>query len=104
MDILLKEGDFFGERSFFTCLKRENSAISSKFTTLYMIKLDDFFKIIKENNDYVRITKISLKITKNTKGKLSYDKRKDFAIKRFFMYMPEVFVMLSIQSCHRKVP
>ena len=80
LDFLLQEGDFFGERSFFTRLKRENSAISSKFTTLYMIKLEDFLKIIKENNDYVKIS-IFFQINKNKKGKLFDDQRKDFALK-----------------------
>ena len=52
--LILKEGDFFGERSFFTFLPREYTAISDKFTTLFVIKRNDFINIIqKSKEDFV---------------------------------------------------
>lgn len=52
--LIQKEGDFFGERSFFTFLPREFTAISDKFTTLFMIKRSDFINIIqKSKEDFV---------------------------------------------------
>ena len=42
--------------SFFTNLKRENTAVCNKFCTLFMIKQEDFLNILKEYKpDYVNI-------------------------------------------------
>lgn len=49
--LILQEGDFFGERSFFTFLPREYTAISDKFTTLFGIKRNDFMNIIQNTKE-----------------------------------------------------
>ena len=45
----LREGDLFGEKSFFTNRERTVSARSLDFTTVYVIKQEDFLSIIKKN-------------------------------------------------------
>ena len=47
----LKENELFGEYTFFTEMPRETSARSSGFTTLFLIKKNDFMTIIKGNSD-----------------------------------------------------
>ena len=57
--LLLKEGDSFGEIAFFSGLERKCSAKSSDFTTLFLIKREDFLKNLANNpEDYVDINKI----------------------------------------------
>lgn len=52
--LLKKEGDSFGEISFFTSIKRESSAISKDFVNLIMIKQNDFKRILHNSHDYVQ--------------------------------------------------
>lgn len=74
---MVKEGDYFGERSFFTNLKRENTTISDKFSSLFMITQEDFIATIKDNKyDYVKISFVSEYFWFINKGKLHDDQRK----------------------------
>lgn len=45
--LFFKEGDSFGEISFFTGNERLASAQSKDFTTLYLIKREDFLEVLK---------------------------------------------------------
>ena len=48
---ILKKGDYFGELSFFTGIPRSTSAKSISFSSLFVLKKETFFRIIKENNE-----------------------------------------------------
>ncbi|KAL4501436.1 hypothetical protein ABPG72_021243 [Tetrahymena utriculariae] len=47
----LKDGQIFGDISFFSGLQRQSSARSVNLSTLYKIKRDDFIEILKENKE-----------------------------------------------------
>lgn len=51
----LNEDSVFGELSFFTGKERNCTAQSKDFTTMFLIKREDFLKILMENrDDYVK--------------------------------------------------
>ena len=51
----LKDGECFGEMSFFTGLPRACCSKSTDFTTLFLIKREDFLKVLSRNpEDYVK--------------------------------------------------
>jgi CRP-like cAMP-binding protein len=50
----LKEGDIFGELSFFTGKPRETSALSVGYTKLYTLSKLEFLQVLQEDTaDYV---------------------------------------------------
>lgn len=56
---VLKKGEYFGEISFFSEIPRLSSAKSLSFSSLFVIRKEDFINIIKENNeDYERFCEI----------------------------------------------
>ena len=61
---LIKKGGVFGEMSFFTEQEREISAKSVNFTSIFVIQLSEFKKILAENfNDYQKYCQIKDKIS-----------------------------------------
>ena len=63
---ILKKGDYFGEISFFTGFPRTTSAKSLSFSSLFVVKKDNFLNIIKENNeDYERFCFLKDRISLN---------------------------------------
>ena len=56
---LLKKDQYFGEMSFFTGMPRKTSAKSLSFSSLFVIKKEVFFNIVKENiEDFEKYCKI----------------------------------------------
>ena len=50
----LKPNAYFGENSFFTGHRPNFSAVTSKFTTVFVLSRKEFLLIVKENqNDFV---------------------------------------------------
>ena len=61
---LIKKGGVFGEMSFFTEQEREISTKSVNFTSIFVIQLSEFKKILAENfNDYQKYCQIKDKIS-----------------------------------------
>lgn len=59
----LKEGDLFGEKSFFTDKQRTVSAKSIDFTTVYIINQEEFISILRRNTkDFEKFCEIKDKI------------------------------------------
>lgn len=48
---IIKKGQHFGETSFFSGVPRKTSAQCLSFSSLFVIKKDDFFDILKENTE-----------------------------------------------------
>jgi CRP-like cAMP-binding protein len=49
--INFKEGDVFGEYSFFTGKPRETSALSVGYTKLFTFNKHDFLRVLSEDSD-----------------------------------------------------
>lgn len=68
---ILKKGAYFGELSLFSNLPRSSSAKSISFSSLFVIKQDNFINILKENpDDYERfcLIKDEINLYKNFTG------------------------------------
>lgn len=63
---VLKKGEYFGEVAFFTGVPRVTSAKSLSFSSLFVIKKENFIKVVKENSeDYEKYCQMKDEISLN---------------------------------------
>ena len=68
---VLKKGEYFGEVAFFTGVPRVTSAKSISFSSLFVIKKENFIKVVKENSeDYEKYCQIKDEIFLNKDFKI----------------------------------